>query len=69
MRVFTKRGNLKFEFGSDEELQHPSDLTITREGCIAVTDCGFLAVKVLLFDLTSVLSLFAKTIMYIANKT
>ena len=44
--MFTKRGNLKFSFGSDEELQHPSDLTVTREGYIAVTDCGFLSVKV-----------------------
>ena len=44
--MFTKRGNFKFTFGSDEELQHPSDLTVTREGYIAVTDCGFLSVKV-----------------------
>ena len=37
---------MKFDFGRDEELQHPSDLTITRDDCIAVTDCGLLSVKV-----------------------
>ena len=37
---------MKFDFGADVELQHPSDLTVTKDDRIAVTDCGFFSVKV-----------------------
>lgn len=44
------RGILRYEFGGDDDddgnLEHPSDLVVTRDGEIAVTDCGHLCVKV-----------------------
>ncbi len=52
--MFSKRGKIKYEFG-DEELQHPSDVTVTREGHIAVSDCGLLVVKVQLLLLVTYL--------------
>ena len=39
------KGQFRLDFGDDDELQHPSDMTITRDGDIAVSDCGSLSVK------------------------
>ena len=39
------KGDFKLDFGDDDELQHPSDLTVTREGDLAIADCGQLGVK------------------------
>ena len=49
VRIFDKHGRLKYEFGDEDELLHPSDLTLTRDGKIAVADCGLLMIQV--FDL------------------
>ena len=46
VKIFSSSGTLKYEFGDDDELMHPSDLAITREGDIAITDCGDLCVKI-----------------------
>ena len=49
VKIFNRKGLLRYEFGDDDDLSQPSDLTITRDGEIAVADCGLLKVKV--FDL------------------
>ena len=46
VKVFDNRGRLRYEFGDDDELLHPSDLVITKDGDIAVADCGYRCVKV-----------------------
>ena len=46
IKVFNKCGKLRYEFADDDELQHPSDMVVTREGDIAVSDCGFRCVKI-----------------------
>lgn len=46
MKVFNHSGRIKYEFGTDEELLNPSDIAITREGDIAITDCGHMCVKI-----------------------
>jgi hypothetical protein len=39
---------LRHEFGDDdgETMSQPSDMTVTRDGDLAVVDCGLLCVKV-----------------------
>jgi len=47
VKVFGARGLLSYEFGDDEgELQHPSDVAVTRDGDLAITDCGLLSVRI-----------------------
>ena len=46
VKIFDKRGKLKFEFGDDDELMHPSDIAVTRDGKIAVADCGLFCIQV-----------------------
>ena len=54
VKLFSSRGHLRHEFGDSEELQHPSDVTITRRSEIAISDCGFRVVKV--FDQMGIFS-------------
>ncbi len=46
IKIFNRHGKIKVEFGEDCELLHPSDLAITRNGLIAIADCGDFFVKV-----------------------
>ena len=41
-----KAGKLRYDFGEDEELLHPTDLVVTKDGEIAIADSGYLSVKV-----------------------
>jgi hypothetical protein len=43
-----RTGLLRFEFGDDdsETMMQPADMTVTRDGDLAVVDCGLLCVKV-----------------------
>lgn len=55
MKIFGSAGRIKYEFGQDNELVHPSDLTITRDNDLAITDCGDMCVKI--FDMFGMLKL------------
>ena len=46
VKVYTMKGQFKLDFGGDDDLQHPSDMTITRDGDVAISDCGSLSVKI-----------------------
>ena len=45
MKIFNKRGKLRVQFGTDDVLQHPSDMVVTRDGAIIIADCGDLLIK------------------------
>ena len=46
--VLFRTGLLRFEFGDDdgESMVQPADMTVTRDGDLAIVDCGLLCVKV-----------------------
>ena len=46
VKIYNSHGRLRYEFGDDDELKHPSDMVVTKEGDIAVTDCDLRCVKV-----------------------
>ncbi len=46
VRIFSRQGQLRVEFGDESELLHPSDLCVTRDSEIAVADCGHRCVKI-----------------------
>lgn len=52
VKVFSAKGWKKFEFADEEDLLLPTDMAVTRDGELAVTDAGALCVKI--FDLFGV---------------